>query len=177
MELFLQKEDGTCNSITLKSVDGQAFIVDVNSAKRSEYLSNKIEGKKEDIELTFQNIEGKVLKKITDYLLHFKEGIEPSQIPKPLKEPRIDKFITKWEFDYIYSLTMQDCIDLINAADHLGIQSLLKLACARLAARMLELDVQEITKTFFIESDMNEEEMAKFKNYPLDKNYSLENNI
>lgn len=170
MELFLQKEDGTCNSVTLKSVDGQAFIVDAYCAKKSEYLANKMEGKKEDIELTFQNIEGKVLKKITDYLVHFKVGIEPSEIPKPLKEPRIDKYISKWEYDYIYSFTMQDCIDLINAAEHLGINSLLKLTCARLAARMLELDVEEVTKTFFIECDMNDEESNRFKRYPLQNN-------
>lgn len=167
MDLLNYKDEGTCDSVTLKSADGQAFIIDAKSASRAELLAHHMEGRKMDLELSFQDIEGKILKKIADYLLHFKDTLQPSEIPKPLKEIKIDKLITKWEHDFIYSFTLQDTIDLINAANHLGINSLLKLACARIASRMLELPTDEVIRTFCIECDMSEEEIKRYSKYTL----------
>ena len=49
----------------------------------------------------------------------------------------------------------------------MDIPSLLQLACAKIAASMMDLPVEEIQKEFGIENDMTEEEAAEYDKYPI----------
>ena len=114
-------------------------------------------------------MEGKTLKRIVEYLIHYKNS-EPKDIPKPLQDSKLDKILDKWDYDFIIGVSMPDCIDLINATNYMDIPSLLKLACARIAARMIELPLEEVQKTFGIECDMSEGEISQFEQYNLSSN-------
>ena len=151
-------------SITLKSSDGQQFQIDVKSAKRSTYIADLIEEYKGETEFLIPEVEAKILKKIVEYLIHYKDS-EPKEIKRPLKDSKIEKILDKWDYNYITSFALADCVDLLNAATFMDIQPLLRLMCARIAALMIELPLDEVKTTFGIECDMTEEEKERFRKY------------
>ena len=75
-------------SITLKSSDGQQFQIDVKSAKRSTYISDLLEEHKGETEFLISEVEAKILKKIVEYLIHYKD-MEPKLIKRPLQDSKI----------------------------------------------------------------------------------------
>ena len=151
-------------TITLKSSDGQQFQIDIKSAKRSTYIADLIEEHKGETEFLIPEVEAKILKKIVEYLIHYKET-EPKDIKRPLKDSKIEKILDKWDYTYITSFALADCVDLLNAATFMDIQPLLRLMCARIAALMIELPLDEVKTTFGIECDMTEEEKERFRKY------------
>ena len=65
-------------------------------------------------------------------------------------------------------LSLEDCVNLVNAANFLDISELVSLASARLAYEMINCDVEEARQKFGIFPDMTEEEMKEMDKYPLD---------
>ena len=151
-------------TITLKSSDGQQLLIDVKSAKRSTYIADLIEEHKGETEFLIPEVEAKILKKIVEYLIHYKDT-EPKDIKRPLNDSKIEKILDKWDYTYITSFALADCVDLLNAATFMDIQPLLRLMCARIAALMIELPLDEVKTTFGIECDMTEEEKERFRKY------------
>ena len=151
-------------TITLKSSDGQQFQIDIKSAKRSTYIADLIEEHKGETEFLIPEVEAKILKKIVEYLIHYKDT-EPKDIKRPLNDSKIEKILDKWDYTYITSFALADCVDLLNAATFMDIQPLLRLMCARIAALMIELPLDEVKTTFGIECDMTEEEKERFRKY------------
>ena len=151
---------------TLKSSDGQSFQVDLVAIKKSGLVNEKIQKNPEETDIHLPEVEGKTLKKIVEYLLHYKDT-DPKEIPRPLKDSKIENVLDKWDYEFIIGISMADCIDLINAANYMDILPLLKLACARVAAKMIELPLDEVVSTFEIECDMSEEETMQFDKYNL----------
>jgi hypothetical protein len=151
-------------SIILKSSDNQQFNIDVKSAKRSGYISDLMGKHKGENEFIIPEVEAKILTKIIEYLIHYKEK-EPKKIKRPLKDSKIEKILDKWDYNFITSFALADCVDLLNAATFMEIESLLRLMCARIAALMIELPLDEVKTTFGIECDMTEEEKERFRKY------------
>ena len=81
------------------------------------------------------------------------------------KNSKIEKILDKWDYTYITSFALADCVDLLNAATFMDIQPLLHLMCARIAALMIELPLDEVKTTFGIECDMSPEEKERFEKY------------
>ena len=102
--------------------------------------------------------------KIVEYLIHYKDS-EPKEIKRPLKDSKIEKILDKWDYNYITSFALADCVDLLNAATFMDIQPLLYLMCTRIAALMIDLPIDEVKTTFGIECDMSEEEKERFRKY------------
>lgn len=161
------KGEANVKLVTLKSSDGQGFQIDTKSANKSKVISELIQDFQEDNEIPLPEIEGKILKKIVEYLTHYRD-IVPKEIPKPLRDAKLNEIIDPWDNNFIYSFTIADCILLINGANYLDIQSLLCLGCARIASKMIELPIEEVRKTFNIEDDMTKEEKELYDQYPLD---------
>ncbi len=154
------------STITLKSLDGQSFQLDIQSAQGSDYLNEQMNEHPNEREFDIPEVEGKILKKIVEYLNHYKNKT-PKEIPRPLHDSKIEKILDKWDYDYIMSFALGDCVDLLNASASMKIQPLLKLMCAKIAAKMMEGDVEEARKLFGIECDMTEEEKELFDSYEL----------
>ena len=153
-------------TITLKSLDGQSFQLDIQSAKGSGYLNQQIIDHPSETEFYIPDVEGKILKKIVEYLCHYKNKTA-KEIPRPLHDAKIEKILEKWDYDFIMSFALVDCVDLLNAAASMEIHSLLKLMCARIASKMMEAPIDEVRNLFGIECDMTEEEKAHFDDYQL----------
>ena len=99
--------------------------------------------------------------------------MEPKEIPNPFPERTDEEFLKgilndEWTYNYLTSQSLEDLINLINAANYLQIDGLINIIAAKLAHEMCNCDVEEARQKFGIESDMTEEEIAEIDKYPLD---------
>ena len=159
--------------VKLKSSDGKIFEVPIDILQKSK-LFNDINQNDEDEEneIELKEVDGKNLERIIEYLKHYKD-IEPKEIPKPFPERTDDAFLRSilnddWTFDYIQSMTLEEAINLVNAANYLQIDGLINILTAKLSHEMCNCDVEEQRRKFGIECDMTEEEIAENDKYPLD---------
>ena len=159
--------------VKLKSSDGKIFEVPIDILQKSKLFTDINQNDEdEENEIELKEVDGKNLERIIEYLKHYKD-IEPKEIPKPFPERTDDAFLRSilnddWTFDYIQSMTLEEAINLINAANYLQIDGLINILTAKLAHEMCNCDVEEQRRKFGIECDMTEEEIAENDKYPLD---------
>ena len=159
--------------VKLKSSDGKIFEVPIDILQKSKLFTDINQSDEdEENEIELKEIDGKNLERIIEYLKHYKD-IEPKEIPKPFPERTDDAFLRSilnddWTFDYIQSMTLEEAINLINAANYLQIDGLINILTAKLSHEMYNCDVEEARRKFGIECDMTEEEIAENDKYPLD---------
>ena len=152
----------------IKSKDGQIFEVEEKCLGKSTVLKGLINDFPDpEAELPTNEVDGKTLSIVIEFLKHYVDS-EPKEIPKPLPSADLKPILDKWDFDYISPLSLETCIDLVNAANYLGINELVNLTSARLASEMINCPIEEARAKFGIVSDMTEEEMAEYDKYPLD---------
>ena len=152
----------------LKSEDGQLFEVEENILCVSKYLKDLITLYPDpDSEININQVDGKNMSKIIDYLRHY-ENSKPKEIPKPLTSGDLKPILPAWDYNFINSLSLEECIDLANSATYLHINGLINLSTAKLASEMMNGTVEQVREKFGIKSDMTEEEMKHFEKYKLD---------
>jgi len=161
------------NTVKLKSSDGIIREVDVFLLSKSKLLNGLIlDYKGDDEEIPLNDLDAKNLDLIIQYLEHYKD-MEPKEIPKPFPERTDEEFMKgilndQWTYDYLTNQTLEELINLVNAADYLQIEGLINIIAAKLAHEMCNCEVEEARKKFGIECDMTEEEIAEIDRYPLD---------
>ena len=159
--------------VKLKSSDGKIFEVPIDILQKSKLFADINQSDEdEENEIELKEVDGKNLERIIEYLKHYKD-IEPKEIPKPFPDRTDDAFLRSilnddWTFDYIQSMTLEEAINLINAANYLQIDGLINILTAKLSHEMCNCDVEEQRRKFGIECDMTEEEIAEYDKYPLD---------
>ena len=159
--------------VKLKSSDGKIFEVPIDILQKSKLFTDINQNDEdEENEIELKEVDGKNLERIIEYLKHYKD-IEPKEIPKPFPERTDDAFLRSilnddWTFDYIQSMTLEEAINLVNAANYLQIDGLINILAAKLAHEMCNCEVEEARRKFGIECDMTEEEIAEYDKYPLD---------
>lgn len=153
-------------SLILKSSDGQTFALDVKAAERSGYLIKAMRNNPGENEFYINEIDGKLLKKIVEFLSYYKDK-EPLEIPRPLPNTHIENMMDEFSYNFINSFPLSESVEFLNAVENLEINSLVKLMCAKIAAKMMDAPIEEVRKIFGIESDMTEEERNKFAKYKL----------
>ena len=159
--------------VKLKSKDNQIYEVSIDFLEKAKLISGIVEdASDEDDTIFLREIDEINLIRIIDYLVHYQKE-EPKEIPKPYPERTDDAFLRSilnddWTFDYIQSMTLDEAINLINAANYLQIDGLINILAAKLAHEMCNCDVEEQRRKFGIEGDMTEEEIVEYDNYPLD---------
>ena len=152
----------------LKSEDGQLFEVEESILFVSKYIKDLVELYPDpDSEININQVDGKNLSKIIEYLRHY-ENSKPKEIPKPLTNSDLKQILPSWDFNFINSLSLEECIDLANAATYLHINGLIELSTVKLASEMMNGTVEQVREKFGIKSDMTEEEMKHFEKYKLD---------
>ena len=152
----------------LKSSDGKIFEVDEKILNTSKFFKELIiDYPQPDQEITINQVDGKNIEKIIEYLKHY-ENEKPKEIPKPLPNNDLKSILSEWDYNFINPLSIADLIDLINAANFLNIDDLVALTAAKLAAEMLTGTIEEVREKFGIKCDMTEEEIAEVDKYPLD---------
>ena len=159
--------------VKLKSSDGKIFEVPIDILQKSKLFTDINQNDEdEENEIELKEVDGKNLERIIEYLKHYKD-IEPKEIPKPFPERTDDDFLRSilnddWTFDYIQSMTLEEAINLVNAANYLQIDGLINILTAKLSHELYNCDVEEARRKFGIECDMTEEELAENDKYPLD---------
>ena len=159
--------------VKLKSSDGKIFEVPIDILQKSKLFTDMNQSDEdEENEIELKEIDGKNLERIIEYLKHYKD-IEPKEIPKPFPERTDDAFLRSilnddWTFDFLQNMTLEEGINLINAANYLEINGLINILAAKLAHEMCNCEVEEARRKFGIECDMTEEEIAEYDKYPLD---------
>ena len=155
-------------TVKLITSDNVVKEVDLNILKKSKLLEDFGEG--EVIHL--KEVDNKNLDLIIKYLVHYK-NMEPKEIPKPFPDRTDDKFFRgilndDWTFDFLQSISLEDTVNLADAANFMQIDGLIKILVAKQAHEMCNCEIEEARKKFGIECDMTEEEIAEIDKYPLD---------
>ena len=160
-------------NVKLKTADNVVCEVQVDILQKAKLISGIVEdASNEDSTIFLREIDNKNLLSVLDYLVHYKD-MEPKEIPKPFPERTDDAFLRSilnddWTFDFLQKMTVEEVMDLINAANYLQIDGLINILAAKCAHEMRNCEVEEARQKFGIESDMTEEEIAEYDNYPLD---------
>ena len=139
---------------------------------KSKLLDNLLKDSNEEELFSLPDVDSKYLELVIKYLEHYKD-FEPKEVPKPFPERTDEEFMKgilndQWTYDYLTNQTLEELINLVNAADYLQIEGLINIIAAKLAHEMCNCEVEEARKKFGIECDMTEEEIAEIDRYPLD---------
>ena len=153
-------------NVVLTSADNQKIQIDFKSAERSHLLKGLLADYEESKEIPLPDIKYNILKKVVEYLTYYKDK-EPAQIPKPLPSANLNEFTSEWDVNFINSIELDGVFDLINAANYMDINSLLDLACAKIASLMKGKSAQEIRAMFNIECDLSEDELKEYEEYQI----------
>ena len=159
--------------VKLKSKDNQIYEVSIDLLEKAKLISGIVEdASDEDDTIFLREIDEINLIRIIDYLVHYQKE-EPKEIPKPFPDRTDDAFLRSilnddWTFDFLQNMTLDEGINLINAANYLEINGLINILAAKLAHEMCNCEVEEARRKFGIECDMTEEEIAEYDKYPLD---------
>ena len=158
--------------VKLKTSDNIIKEVDSNILMKSKLLDNLLKDFNEEELFSLPDVDSKYLELVIKYLEHYKD-FEPKEVPKPFPERTDEEFMKgilndQWTYDFLTNQTIEELINLVNAADYLQIEGLINIIAAKLAHEMCNCEVEEARKKFGIECDMTEEEIAEIDRYPLD---------
>ena len=156
------------SKVKLITSDNVTREVDVNLLKKCISLKDNQGGE----EVILNEVDAKNLDLIIQYLEHYKD-MEPKEIPKPFPERTDEEFLKgilndEWTYNYLTNQSLEDLINLVNAANYLQIDGLINIIAAKLAHEMCNCDIEEARVKFGIECDMTDEEIAEIDKYPLD---------
>ena len=153
-------------TVVLTSSDEQKIEIDIESAKQSELLLGMIgDNSKPDLSIPL-DVKSDILKKIVEYLTHYK-STDPKSIPKPLPSSNLSDSIDEWDINFINGIELDNLSDLINGANYMSVNSLLDLACAKIASLIKDKTVEEMRTMFNIKCDLSEEELKKLEELKL----------
>lgn len=153
--------------IVCVSCDSEKCEIDEVSSKRSELLTQIFTDFKENMEETqLSEINGMILKKVFEYLIHYREE-EPKELPKPLPSENLAEVASEWDMQFVNSIPLDDVFDLINAANFFSIRPLLELSCAKIAAEMYGKTAEEIRQKFDIENDLDENDLKEYEQFKI----------
>ena len=145
----------------LKSEDGDVFEVEESCLQMSNFFKDLINDFPDpEQEIMVNQVKTKELKKIIDYLKHY-ENEKPKEIKKPLPSGNLKEVLEEWDYNYINPLSLEECIDLLNAAFFLDINELVNLSSAKIASEMLIGTVEEVREKFEWKN-MTEEEKIEY---------------
>ena len=150
--------------IKLKTSDGEIFEIKDKYLKRVKYLEEKKDILNLDEEIPLNKVDSKTLNKIIEYLMHY-ENEEPKKIPKPLPGPDLKSFLSKWDYNYISQISLEENITLINAAKYLIISELVNLACAKIGVELINCSIDAAKEKFGVKGDFTEEELREIDKY------------
>ena len=158
--------------VKLKTSDNVIKEVDSDILMKSKLLEGLMKDFEEEEIFTLPDVDSKNLDLVIKYLEHYKD-MEPKEIPKPFPDVVDDNFFRgilndDWTFDYLKNMSLDDAVDLVNAANYLQMDGLINILSAKLAYEMCNCDVEEARQKFGIQTDLTDEEIAELDKYPLD---------
>ena len=154
-------------TVNLRSSNNKLFKLSEKAASRSKLIKDMINDYEDEVDFPLPEVRTEALEKIVEYLKHY-ENSEPKEIPRPLQDSQINKILDEWDFNFINSISKEEAINLINAANYMDISSLLHLTACKIASWMLDKDVETVRKEFGIVNDMTEEEQKEYDKFKIE---------
>lgn len=136
--------------LTLKSCDGEEFVLDEAVAVRSQAIKNMVEDDCVSNAIPLPNVHGKTMTKIIEYWKkHSEEGVSKDVLMD------FDKDFMKMDHSTLY--------DLILAVNFLNDKEMLDALCQEVADRIKGKTPEEIRKEFNIKNDFTPEEEEEIR--------------
>ena len=145
------------------------YLVRREAAMMSELIKNMLDGQEAGVEtiVPFEKLEGKYLKYVVDYIEHH-HGNLPEPIEKPIKA-ELKAVVSEWDYAFLMTDLVkggdekdnETLIQVIVAANHLGIAPLLDLTTACMACLVRGKTTEQIRTLFNITNDFTPEEEAR----------------
>ena len=140
--------------VNLVSSESYLIPIDIKAAKKSNFINCFLNDfPNEDIK--FDKINYSTLKKVAEYLEHYKDS-EPKEI-QPLPNKDFRDCIDMWDYEYI-NLSSENIFEIMLAANFMDIKPLLELTCAKIASVIKGKSPKEIQDLLNIESDCIDDE-------------------
>ena len=143
--------------VILISSDGEKIETSAKAAMRSTLIKDSIQDCRDDIiEFTANNVKGNVLKKIVEYLEHYKDT-EPKEIERPLPSQNFKECVDEFDFNFT-DIDLNMIFEIVLASNYLDIKPLLELANAKVASILKGKTTEEIRRIFGITNEFTPEE-------------------
>ncbi|GAA0167537.1 ubiquitin-protein ligase [Lithospermum erythrorhizon] len=136
--------------ITLKSYDGEEFIVDEAVALQSQTIKHMIEDDCVDDVIPVPNVAGNILAKVIEYC---KKHVEPTS-----DDDDVEAFDAEF-----FKVDQSTLLEIVLAANYLNIKSLLEHTCRSIADMIKDKTPEEIRQIFNIKNDFTPEEEAEIR--------------
>ncbi|KAG0488517.1 hypothetical protein HPP92_007080 [Vanilla planifolia] len=148
-------------SVTLKSSDGEEFVVEEAVAMESQTIGHMIEDGCGGSIIPLPNVTGKILSKVIEFCKkHVEAGTKP--LVSGCDEKSIEDELKCWDADFA-KVDQATLFDLILAANYLNIKPLLDLTCQTVADMIKGKTPEEIRTTFNIKNDFTQEEEEEIR--------------
>ncbi|KAI3939469.1 hypothetical protein MKW98_022337, partial [Papaver atlanticum] len=137
----------TSKMVTLKSSDGEDFVVEESVALYSHTIKHVIEDSCVDNGIPLPNVTSKIYAKVIEYRRKHDDHVDEKEKEK----------LKNWDAEFV-KVDQPILFDLILAANFMNIKNLLDLTCQTVADMIKEKTPEVIRKTFNIEKDFTLEE-------------------
>ena len=145
-------------TIKIRAGDDEVIEFTEKSISKSNLISGIIGDYPGDSEIPLKKVNGKILKKIKEYLDHYQDT-NPKSVERPLKSLNFKECVDEWDYNY----TNEDVdflLELIDAASHMDIKPLLELLAAKLGSKIQNITTEKIRNKFGIHEKFTEAELA-----------------
>ncbi|GJN38541.1 hypothetical protein PR202_gb27595 [Eleusine coracana subsp. coracana] len=156
--------------ITLKSSDGEEFVIEEAVAMESQTIRHMIEDDCADNGIPLPNVDSKILSKVIQYCSKHVKAVpakaaasdEAGASTASNSGTTGDNDLKAWDAEFV-QVDQATLFDLILAANYLNIEGLLDLTCQTVADMIKGKTPEEIRKTFNIKNDFTPEEEEEIR--------------
>ena len=156
--------------IKLKANDGKEIEISKKAASKSRILKGILEDYTDDTEIPLNKVNGPILEKVKDYLVHYQDE-EPPKIEVPLKSINFKECVSEWDYNFLGE-DIEVIFGLLNASNYMDIKPLFELASAKLGSKIKGMTSETVKNDFGI-GELTKEEQEQVL---IDKQY-LEDNL
>ena len=143
-------------TIKVRSNDGVVEELTNKAAERSTLLKGVIEDYPENSEFPLNNVNAKTLKKIKEYLDHYKDK-DPKPVERPLKSLNFKECVDEWDYNFL-DLDIDSLFELVNGANYMDIKPLLEILSAKIGCKIKNITTETIRNEFDIHDKFTPEE-------------------
>ncbi|KAJ2500369.1 hypothetical protein GGH96_002785 [Coemansia sp. RSA 1972] len=140
--------------IRLESSDGRLFAVDQDSAYMSSLLKNIDQDLGTDINpILLPNVTGTILARVIEYCMHHRDDVWPDKDIEDLLQD--DTQVETWDRQFM-NVDDSTMLQILYAADYLGIEPLVDLGCMFIAHIIRDMPVDEIRLRYGVVEDFTD---------------------
>merc|ERR1711964_148563 len=148
--------------VKLSSKEGHLIECERDVAEQSLLIKNMLEDITDDEDcIPIPDVSTEVLEKVLEFC-KYQQGKPDLEIERPIKTNKLADIVPAWYAAYV-EVEHRLLVEIITAANHLDIKSLLDLACTKVACMIKDRSPEEVKEAFGITTDLISEDDDKIK--------------